>query len=353
MSVTKHKTAKGTVYWRVRISDPTAKGGMRHVGQRPTKREAVALEAEALAAARRPTPNTITVAELVDRWLRYHKVKASTKAWHEQMVRGFVRAHGERRVSEIDRMLAVDWEAEHPSTVQVLSALWSYAINEDLAEAQPWRGMTKMSRRELEPGWLTEKDVDDLADAALDAWPGAYGLLVRALVLTAAYVGPRPGELGGLWWTDLYPERQRIRIARQIESKNRTLTTPKSGKERWGYLPAIASEAIAAAPRLHEQFVFVGPGGGLLIESTRNRLWHPIRARVGRPTMHFYELRHFAATRLREHGISSSDVAIQLGHQDGGRLVEQTYSHARAEPALDRVAAAFAPNDTEAREASA
>jgi integrase len=42
--------------------------------------------------------------------------------------------------------------------------------------------------------------------------------------------------------------------------------------------------------------------------------------------MHFYELRHFCATHLLELGVSHADVAVQLGHTDGGALVMSTYA---------------------------
>jgi hypothetical protein len=46
---------------------------------------------------------------------------------------------------------------------------------------------------------------------------------------------------------------------------------------------------------------------------------------AGRPGLDFYELRHCAATMLLERGMTPWDVAIQLGHQDGGRLGTSLY----------------------------
>jgi hypothetical protein len=39
--------------------------------------------------------------------------------------------------------------------------------------------------------------------------------------------------------------------------------------------------------------------------------------------------------------LSSEDVAIALGHTDGGELVRKLYGHRDRERALDRVAAAY------------
>jgi len=75
--------------------------------------------------------------------------------------------------------------------------------------------------------------------------------------------------------------------------------------------------------------------------------WNPVRAAFGRPGMDFYELRHFCATHLLELGVSHADVAVQLGHTDGGALVMSTYGHPSEELARARLKAAFRDRVTE------
>lgn len=60
--------------------------------------------------------------------------------------------------------------------------------------------------------------------------------------------------------------------------------------------------------------------------------------------MHFYELRHFCATHLLELGVSHADVAVQLGHTDGGALVMSTYGHPSEQAARERLKRAYATN---------
>jgi integrase len=60
--------------------------------------------------------------------------------------------------------------------------------------------------------------------------------------------------------------------------------------------------------------------------------------------MDFYELRHFCATHLLELGLSLADVAIQLGHTDGGALVMSTYGHPSEDAARERLKRAFGTN---------
>jgi len=57
--------------------------------------------------------------------------------------------------------------------------------------------------------------------------------------------------------------------------------------------------------------------------------------------MALHELRHFCATYLLELGLSPADVAVQLGHTDGGALVMSTYGHPSDRAARARIAAAM------------
>ena len=59
-------------------------------------------------------------------------------------------------------------------------------------------------------------------------------------------------------------------------------------------------------------------------------------ARGGR-SIDLYELRHACATMLVERGLNVGDVAFQLGHQDGGRLVMTLYGHPGEDAIRDRL----------------
>jgi hypothetical protein len=51
--------------------------------------------------------------------------------------------------------------------------------------------------------------------------------------------------------------------------------------------------------------------------------------------------RHFCATHLLELGVSHADVAVQLGHTDGGALVMSTYGHPSEDAARARLRLRF------------
>jgi integrase len=88
----------------------------------------------------------------------------------------------------------------------------------------------------------------------------------------------------------------------------------------------------------------VTPRGRRFTKSSLYYYWNPVRAAFGRPGMDFYELRHFCATHMLELGVSHADIAMQLGHTDGGALVMSTYGHPTEDGARERVKRAYAQN---------
>ena len=87
--------------------------------------------------------------------------------------------------------------------------------------------------------------------------------------------------------------------------------------------------------------VFSTPSGRRFSKTSHYYWWRAVRLAFGQPEMDFYELRHFCATHLLELGVSHADVAVQLGHTDGGALVMSTYGHPSEDAARDRLRSAF------------
>jgi integrase len=72
-----------------------------------------------------------------------------------------------------------------------------------------------------------------------------------------------------------------------------------------------------------------------------HRYWQRLRLLANRPGLDFYELRHRAATMLLERGVTPWDVAVQLGHTDGGQLVMSLYGHPSEAGSRARLLAAW------------
>ena len=133
-----------------------------------------------------------------------------------------------------------------------------------------------------------------------------------------------------------------MHIRRNLDGTGQ-LKLPKNGKPRVVILPPPARDALLdVPPRIDTSWLFVTSAGGSSARAACYYYWNPVRAAFGRPGMDFYELRHFCATHLLELGVSHADVAVQLGHTDGGALVMSTYGHPSEDGARERLKRAYA-----------
>lgn len=76
--------------------------------------------------------------------------------------------------------------------------------------------------------------------------------------------------------------------------------------------------------------------------SSRAYHWKAIRAAVDWDASLYLATRHFFGSyAINELCMTPEDVAVAMGHQDGGLLVRTTYGHLDENAALDRVAQAY------------
>jgi integrase len=329
---------KVTGRWSAQGRD--ANGKRIQLGTFATKREAQAAEAE---HKRQRPQSDITVTEWRKHWLTRREWKESTRLHNEERTKAFVDEYGKKRLGAINRTLAREFLHDHPSCLGALSAMFGAAMYEDdeqgnaLLESNPFSRLVKRmaSRRDLKADWLTAQDVAAIEETAFRTIGGWAGAMVRFVAET----GVRPGELFVLEHGDLNPTAGVATIRRAANSRTRTVGLPKNGRAREIVLSAAAADAAASSPYVNgaESRIFSTPSGRQFWNNSLVYYWHQIRAAAGRPDMDFYELRHYCATRLLEHGLDDRDVAIQLGHTDGGELVRRVYGHPSERRALDRV----------------
>jgi integrase len=328
--------------WVAQVYDPATRG-RRQIGTFATRREA--RRAESAAMDRQTATGRETVASFAARWpADYPRPRASTNLHNAERVRPFAAAHERRRMDSITVEEARAWAVQHRGQLLALRAMFNDARRSGIVVSNPFRELgieRSRGRRDLPSEWLTAVDVDRLAQCARDVHAAnGYGDTIAGMLSFAAYTGLRPGELYALRHEDLGTETLEVR--RAADSRTRTVTLPKNGRARMVVYPAKAREAVEAVPRLAGvDLVFPGPSGRQLWSSSFSWLWKPVRAAFGRPTMALHELRHFCATYLLELGLAPADVAVQLGHTDGGALVMSTYGHPSDRAARARITAAM------------
>lgn len=322
-------------------------GRMRQVGTFGDKREA--MQAEADAMARRTASGREPVQRFASRWTRdYPRPRASTDRHNAERVQAFAKAFGKRRMDSITVDEARLWAIGHPTQLAALRAMFNDARRSGLIVSNPFSALglkRSRGRRDLPSEWLTATDIDGLCEKALEVHGESFGPQMSAMIRFAAHTGVRPGEMYALRFTDLSADT--LVVARSADSRTRTVGLTKNGRARTIVYSAQARQAVEDCPRLSEQeLVFVGPRGGQLWSSSFSWLWSPVRSAAGRPKMAWYELRHFAATQLLELGLAPADVAVQLGHTDGGALVMSTYGHPSDRAARGRILAAMDGHET-------
>jgi integrase len=329
----------------VAVYEPALKR-KRWIGTFDTLREA--RDAARDASRRRLTSSRMTCGEFVERWLvDYARPAAATRRNYRYGLRGFVEDFGHVRLADLDRPTARAWALKHPqSNVRAARTMLNDAIDDGLHPGpNPFANLRlEQPRGRKDLVALTEQELHELADCALKVLD-EYGPTFRAMILFAGYVGLRPGELFALERADV--GRDEVAIRRNLDGTGQ-LKLPKNNRERVVTLPPPAREALQdVPPRLDVPWLFVTKYGRQFKKSSLLYYWNPVRAVFGRPGMDFYELRHFCATHLLELGVAHADVAVQLGHTDGGALVMSTYGHPSEDAARERLKRAYSANVTQ------
>jgi integrase len=305
-------------------------------GRRGARKAAEQAEAEARFRGNARQRRTLTIEAYVERYLDDYQERQKDSAYVTASSRlaPFRREFGHLPLEDgsIDRRAASDWAREHRSCVPAVVALFNRAIADEELTRNPFKGLSRKTRGRKDKIPLSDAELDLLSDFALRIHC-AYGPLLRAPILFAAYSGMRPGELFALRWEDLDLTSMRIHVRRRYY-KGR-LGPPKNGRERTIVLTPQARAVIDALPRKSE-LIFTAKRGGPLTQPLLSGYWTPLAALLGKRAdkhgryelVDFYELRHRAAWWMHvKLGMPERLVAVQLGHTDGGKLVRELYGH--------------------------
>jgi integrase len=279
-----------------------------------------------------PTLGRMTFAEWVEVWrTTTAALRPTTIALNEGVLRNYLlprfggRPLGRISASDVRAMVAEDVAGATLSNsavrrhVLVLSAILGAAVLDGRIGRNPCAGvpMPPESRREMR--FLEADDVALLADAIR---PTHY----RPLILTAAYVGLRWGELAGLRLDRVDLLRRRIRVDQQlVEIGGRVEFGPPKTRAgvRTVSLPRALVDVLGehfATPAIQASgMAFPTPSGGLMRRSNFRRVFRRACAEAefdGGPLdgLVFHELRHTAAALAIAQGAHPLAIRERLGH---------------------------------------
>jgi len=327
----------------VRVWD-RATSRKRWIGTYRTLQEARQAEANATLRPIRGKP--VTIGEWASMWLSdYARPAASTQLTYRYAAQQISEELGSLLLGEIDRPMARKLAKTWPrGTMRVSRTMFGDAMRDGLIDFNPFSELrleTPKGRKDLDA--LTEWEIHRLADIASRVH-GDYGDEACAVVLTLAYVGLRPGELCALRRDDLDVGARELTIRYSLDGSGRE-KLPKNGKPRLVTVPPPALDGMSRIPeRSGSSYMFHTPRGHRLSKGSLAYVWRPIAiawSEQDNRRITPYHLRHACATLLLERGLTPADAATQLGHQDGGRLVQTLYGHPDEARARERLKMAF------------
>ena len=251
----------------------------------------------------------------------------------------------------LDLVATLEGKGLSPKSIRNSVATLSAVLNYARAPQRAWVATNPCEGLELpaipeatEIRFLTLDEVDALV---VNARPGGFQRLDRAIFLAAAMTGARKGELVALRWGDVDWTAARIRIRQNYVRGE--FGTPKS-KRSTRSVP-MADELAGELDRLHQQsrwradddLVFAHPAtGGPLPKTNITRRMRAALKVAGLDTTHrFHDLRHTFGTHMAAAGVPLRTLQEWLGHRD--LATTQLYAdYAPSTREAEMVAVAFA-----------
>ncbi len=271
--------------------------------------------------ARKPKPKELTIGDAVERYLRAveQRLKPSTfygvtlhlrKHWKALHVHELCKVERRHVADELGKIAVNSGPVGANRSRAALSALYTWAMGEGLADANPVIGTNKATDEKARDRVLTD---DELGLIWQQAGSGDYGAIVRLLILT----GQRREEVGGMLWSELDLEAGVWRIG-AVRTKN----------ARPHEVP-LSAAAVSILKALHRKegrdFVF-GAGEGAFSGWSKGK--SALDGRMIKALRETYEsaeladwrihdLRRTCATRMADLGVLPHVLEAVLNHVSG------------------------------------
>jgi integrase len=325
--------------WRARYRDVD---GKEHAGHFETRAKAQAWLDQQTASIVAgawvdPKDGKTTFAQYAETWRRGQLHRESTGTSVEQQLRVHVYPLiGDRplrsvRPSEVQALVRTLSERLAPGTVRVVygrvAAVFNAAVRDRLIATTP---CIDVKRPSTAPASTLEVFTTEQVVAMAGAVPTRY----RAVVITGAGLGLRPGELFGLSLDRVDFLRRTVRVDQQLvrvrgrSVELRALKT--SASYRTVPLPGIVGDELAAHlarwPAV-SGLVFTNQQAEPIQQHPFAAVWKTARARADVPTWATpHDLRHYYASLLIRSGASVKVVQSRLGHASATTTLD-TYGH--------------------------
>lgn len=292
-----------------------------------------------------PERGKVLVGDYADRWITQRpNLRPRTVELYRWLLGKHVAPYlGGVPLGKLSTALVREWRADllgngvsasmAAKAYRLLRAVLTTAVNEDnILPRNPCRipGADRESPEERPT--LTVTQVYDLAGEMPDRY--------FALVLLATFASLRYGEVTALQRQDLDLDARTVRVRHTFVERSRGGLLLGPPKSRAGLRTVSIPAAIVSELRRHlaeyagdepTAWVFTGERGGPVKRSNFNQLvgWKDAVTKIGKPGLHFHDLRHTGNTLAASSGASTRDLMARMGHDSMNAAL--IYQHATSE----------------------
>ncbi|HEV3268436.1 MAG TPA: site-specific integrase [Acidimicrobiales bacterium] len=292
-----------------------------------------------------PIAGAITLKDFANEWLNGRSdLRASTVAKY----RGLLDLHiipelGADTMANLKPAKVRRWNANlsqrHSSTAagayRLLSAICNTAIADEVIARSPCRVVGASEEHPAERPTASLAELSAATEAVPDKW--------RLALMLATWCQLRRGEILGLQRRDVDPLHGTIRVERTWTAvAGKALVGPPKTKagRRTIAIPPNINEALEHHLSSHVDrdagaWLFPGDNGAPTYPSSLTRVWSSARLAIGRPDLHFHDLRHSGLTWAAATGASTAELMRRAGHKSP--VAALRYQHATED--RDRVLA--------------
>ena len=338
--------------WRGRVKDPRTGKSVnpaKILGGPPTyesEQDAREAEDEVRQLLRMKARLGITVREWWEEWTTdplWDRQAESTNIHRRERTEKFAKRYGDLGMRAVSDLTVAEWirGGANLGTIPNLRTMWKDAMTAPagrLVSFNPWAGLKlpRRAKRDRTPPGIA--GVAHLVELADELTPPSFA----AYIDVACHDGMRPGELDALRWTKIDFQAETVLVDEQWNVKARKFTGVKWHHERTIALTEPARDRLLSLP--HEsEFAFTTLNGSHYTPSSRAWHWNRVRAAAGLGNMELYvATRHyFGWYAFNVLGLPDKDIALHLGHKDGGKLVRTLYGHPDEKMAADKIREAY------------
>lgn len=332
------KTTKSGPRYEVRLRGPDGRERSRSFR---TLRDAERHEREERRALDRgdwidPRHATVTFEAYARRWLRQRTdLRPRTVELYESLLRRhLLPAFGSLPLGKVTpsavrswhATLAAEYKVTGAKAYRLLRGILGTAVTDDLIGRNPCTVKGAGQERSPERPMLSIAEVDALVAAMPEPW--------RIAVELAAWCHLRVGEVLGL-------ERRDVNVLHATVTVERTAHEVGGRLELGPPKTAAGVRTVSVPPHVLPEFerhllVFVGPEpsaplltgqkGGRLGRHPLNTAWTTARDAVGRPEIHFHDLRGAGLTWAATQGATTRELMARVGH--ASPVAALRYQHA-------------------------